>query len=856
MTVTEGATPSGCGWRRDISALSLNTDDYPLLRVRLRGRGTTPQYKVEVEYTDATTTSTGWIDAPADIEPKQVQLAASKIIKYLKLFSRSSTPNQTAMIDYDYSVVLKNPPLIPLEVEELVADLVTTRAVSGLKLKLLNDPLLGVTERRYSLDENLGTRTYDLSYNKHQSIFTGVTWNSSGKYGYCLYFLSSSSSRLETGYKTTIPASGALCISFWVKAAPGVSGIVCGFGKTIVSFNRVQFNWSSDKLRLYVKDDAGNILQHTTIEIIADNTWHHILGIVNPGDDIIEIYLDGDKDGEAAGTLGTITLDTYDLTFGCLHNDAGYTNYTTCYLDEIQIHNRSLNEKEAYNLSQYLPLSGAARAQPGNIVMVYLGAESENLVYKLITARIIDRTAGGEPNDPYLSLVCEDLGEILHERTFTKEYTTATQISTIVDEIVDTSAEDFYLEKDTTNRSIVNKFNQEGIWSLLEKLAEAATFSTGENGANFYVDPGGSLRFKRYGAFTCSHRVTDGGDGYTPNLHDIMVKESIKGNPRLVNDARIIVFEEANNPIDQDSWTESAEGWSSPDPTDSGYPQSDAGDKQAGTASIHFNTTNPGSEYRMRIGFPDINLDEFDQLSFMWKYGSGLSPENIDIRLQKGSWTWTLDSYNKTSIAPGAAASWHEKTVNIADLAASGNPGKTVNNLQIRAYRASGDLGTGGFLIDMLRFIRTEKAGTNSDVTSQQAYGKRVHRVVDKNITDIDYAGYVAANIVAHRKYPLVTARAIVPGRAQLGYRPPMIVTLTSVKDGILEQGFQIQRAQHIYTPSRGYTCTLDLVAAKTSTGAYEPKIPPIVDDMGMSLAMRMRILNESGLNSLRNVWK
>ncbi len=855
MTVTEGATPSGCGWRRDISALMLDTGNYPLLRVRLRGRGTTPQYKVEAEYTDATTTSTGWVDAPTDMQSKQVQLAASKTIKYLKLYARSNTPNQTAMIDYDYAAALKNPPLIPLEVEELIADLVTTTAVSGLKMKLLNDPLLGVTERRYSLDENLGTRAYDLSHSKHQGSFTGATWNSAGKYGYCLYFLAASNARLKTGYTTTIPADGALSISFWVKAASGASGVVCGFGKTIVSFNRVQFNWSSDKLRLYVKDDSENILQYTTTCLIADNTWHHILGIVNPSDDTIEVYVDGDKDGEAAGTLGAITLDTYDLTFGCLHNDAGYTNYTTCSLDEIQLISRALDEKEAYNLSQYPPLSGAARVQPGNIVMLYLGAESESLVYKLITARVIDRAAGGEPNDPYLSLVCEDLGEILHERTFTKEYTTATQISTIVDDIVDNSADEFYLEKDTTNRSIVNKFNQEGVWSLLEKLAEAATFSTGENGANFYIDSGGSLRFKRYGAFTCSHRVTDGGDGYTPNILDITVKKSIKGNPRLVNEARIIVFEEAYTPLDQDSWTESAEGWSSPDPTDSGYPQSDTGDKQAGTASIHFNTTNPGTDYRIRIGFPDTNLEEYDQISLMWKYGSGLSPENIDIRLQKGGWTWTLDSYNKTGIAPGAAASWHEKTVNIADLTASGNPGKTVNNLQIRAYRASGDLGTGGFLVDKLRFIRAEKAGTSSDTVSQQAYGKRVHRVVDKTITDIDYAGYVAANIVAHRKHPLVTARVLVPGRAQLGYRPPMTVTLTSLKDGILEQDFQIQRAQHTYTPSQGYLCTLDLAAAKTSTGAYEPKIPPNVDDIGMSLAMRMRILNESGLNSLRNVW-
>jgi len=42
--------------------------------------------------------------------------------------------------------------------------------------------------------------------------------------------------------------------------------------------------------------------------------------------------------------------------------------------------------------------------------------------------------------------------------------------------------------------------------------------------------------------------------------------------PRLANDVRVVIFEEETLPRDGDGWTESAEGWSSPDPTDSGYP--------------------------------------------------------------------------------------------------------------------------------------------------------------------------------------------------------------------------------------------------------------------------------------------
>jgi len=783
-----------------------------------------------------------------------LQLAAGKTVRYVKLYARSSTPNQTAMIDYDYAAVLRNPPLIPGELLELVADLVTTSAVSGLRLTMLNDPLLGVTERRYSLDENLGTRAYDLSRNRHRSGIVNATWNSGGVYGHCLYFLAGGSCRLDTGYKTTVAAAGALSVAFWVKASAGASGVVCGFGKTIgADWNRIQLNWSSDKLRLYVKDDAANVRQYTSSKTVADGDWHHVVGVIDPGGDEVLLYVDGELDGGAEGNLGVMTLDAHDLTFGCVHTGGGYSSYTTCYLDEPLVVSRALTADEAYMLSRQEPLSGAARAGAGNLVMVYLGAESETLVYKLVTARVIDRVALGEPDEPVVQLVCEDLGEILHERTFTKEYTSATLISTIVDDVMDQAGGEFYQDKDTTNRSIVNKFNEEGVWALLEKLAETATFASGETGANFYVDPGGTLHFKKYGAFACSEAVSDGSDGEAANILEIQVKESIKGSPRLVNDVKVIVFEAEHSPADQDGLTESAEGWSSPDPTDANYPQSDPGDKVAGTASVKYQFTGAGTQYRMRLNLPDLDISGFDRIRFYLKYGATLNIDDFDIKLWRNS-IWVTDYYEKTGVSPGAAASWVEYSVNMSAFSKTGNPGPIIDTVQIKANHSTG-IGTGGILVDKLRFIRDEKAGADSDAASQAAYGKRTLRLVDKTITDLDYAGYVAGNMVAHRKDPLVTAKVRVPGRGQLGYRPPMTVTLTSLKDGVDQRSFQIVRAQHRYTPGEGYECILDLVAARKPDGSYEPKIAPAVDDVGMSLALRLRLLGESGLNSLRNVW-
>jgi hypothetical protein len=856
MTAQEGATVNGAGWRRDLTHLNLGTDTYPLLRTRLRGRGTTPQYKVEAEYTDASITTSGWTDAPTEFTAKMIQLTPGKTIKHLKLYARSNTPNQSAHIDYDYSAIIQHPPLIPREVTMLEADLVTNIAVSSLIIKQVNDPLLGSTMRLYPLDENQGTTAYDLSPVEHNSSLVNTTWNQNGKHDGCIHLQAASNARLETGYKPTIQPNEAISICLWVKSDPGASNIIAGFGQTDTTWNRIQLNWSSDKVRLYVRDDTGNTLQYTTNTIVADNTWHHLSAIINPGTDQVKLYVDGIHDGGNTGPLNTITIDTHDLTIGCLHNDSGYSNYTTAYIDHVRILDREISIHEAYALATEKPLSGAAKAQPGDIVMLYIASRAENLVNKLFTGRIIDRVTGGDPDNPQLTLICEDLGEIIHERNFTYEYTSPTQISTIIDDIIDTTIPELYLEKETTNRAIINNFQDEGVWSILEKLAETATYPTGETGANFYTDPGGSLRFKPYGAFTCPHTLSDGSDGNQPNINEIQVRESIKASPKLANQVKIIIYEAEHNPPDQDSYTESADTWTSPDPTDAGYPQSDTGDKQQGTASIHYNTTNPGQLYRMRLELGEIDLTGLDQLSFMIKYGSGLTPETLEVRLQKSSWLWTSDQRVKTGIPPGSPATWSTITIQINTMTKTGNPGNIINHLEIRAATTQPDLGTGGFLIDQLYFTRTEKAGNATDPQSQLQYGIRAYRRVDKTITDLDYAGYIAENTLLHRANPVTIIKANTPGAAQPGYRPPMHINVTSRKDGLNQATFQIQRATHHYTPQTGYTTSLELIAAHASNGTYNPGTAPAPTTLGLEIGAWRRRQQEAELNTLQKPWK
>jgi hypothetical protein len=91
---------------------------------------------------------------------------------------------------------------------------------------------------------------------------------------------------------------------------------------------------------------------------------------------------------------------------------------------------------------------------------------------------------------------------------------------------------------------------------------------------------------------------------------------------------------------------------------------------------------------------------------------------------------------------------------------------------------------------------------------------------------------------------------------AQLGYRPPLMIEVTSLKDGIDGQTFQIQRARHIYRTDEGYSCSLELVAARKPDGTYEPRVAPVAFDVAAAMAALRRRQQEQQLNAVRTYWE
>ncbi len=146
----------------------------------------------------------------------------------------------------------------------------------------------------------------------------------------------------------------------------------------------------------------------------------------------------------------------------------------------------------------------------GDLVMIYLAAKDESLDQKLITGYITEKEASGDPGNPIVVITGSDLGQVFHDRTFTKKYMAATKISEIVKDIRDqelTEITGFSIED--TDNSITPEFNEEGVFNLLRKLANASR-KNGAYGYDFYVDPAGDLHFVPKQKYTCQEKIYAG----------------------------------------------------------------------------------------------------------------------------------------------------------------------------------------------------------------------------------------------------------------------------------------------------------------------------------------------------------
>ncbi len=158
----------------------------------------------------------------------------------------------------------------------------------------------------WKLDEKTGTTAADSSPFKNDGTlqnFTGNPWVP-GKIGNALSF-DGIDDYVWINVKKALPIYKGLgspySITFWVKAPLQSDKRVYSEGSSLS--NRPIFTLGSgytslghgDKLRVYIRNDAGHVFAQVSKTIVFDDKWHHVAWVDVSGKGVV--YVDGVRDG-------------------------------------------------------------------------------------------------------------------------------------------------------------------------------------------------------------------------------------------------------------------------------------------------------------------------------------------------------------------------------------------------------------------------------------------------------------------------------------------------------------------------------------------------------------------------------
>jgi len=198
------------------------------------------------------------------------------------------------------------------------------------------------------LDPNaiIGSQVRDLGSHGRHGTLSGTT-RVAGRYGGGLKF-NGTSDYLDTGHPMAIGATEVRTFLLHVKAASGVAGVVMGVGKQLNgTWNRMQLNWSADKLRAYVRDDDYVLASSETgTETVADGKWHLLVFIVDPGGDKVELWIDDVLGIDVSAAFGAINTSPVPLNYGCLDNKGERSEYSAVTLSDLRMYSRRLSVAE------------------------------------------------------------------------------------------------------------------------------------------------------------------------------------------------------------------------------------------------------------------------------------------------------------------------------------------------------------------------------------------------------------------------------------------------------------------------------------------------------------------------------
>ncbi len=226
---------------------------------------------------------------------------------------------------------------------------------NGTNTTLYNDSLVLMYnfDNVSALGEN-DTHVVDMSGNGNDGIVELSEWVSDGKYGGSFDFDSGSVQRINISTSPTLAMEqNSFTISAWIKATSGSKEMIYAYiGNESGVWS--QFRLGSDSVYMAVDDDVVKTTLTGDVDV-ADDTWHHIVGVRDIVEDKLKIYVDGEFDKSGTDNTGSLLSQSYSVI--------GYNVATDpCafdgQIDELRLYTRAfspdeISEMYKSNLNKY-----------------------------------------------------------------------------------------------------------------------------------------------------------------------------------------------------------------------------------------------------------------------------------------------------------------------------------------------------------------------------------------------------------------------------------------------------------------------------------------------------------------------
>ncbi len=213
----------------------------------------------------------------------------------------------------------------------------------------------------YQLDESSGPVSADSAGGNDLTLIGGAALSpSNGRVAGSIEF-DGVDDRAEAG-DVLDPQAGSYSVSLWFKRPQG--GSLSSDQVLISKGNRfstregwsINFSDQTQEVRFLINSsDDSSQRASTEVDVPTDDQWHHLVVIIDRGENVVRGYLDGDTSiwrsgggGPSSWSLGSVTdIDTDDpLTVGAVRDGSNAYMPFEGLVDEVRIYERVLTEVE------------------------------------------------------------------------------------------------------------------------------------------------------------------------------------------------------------------------------------------------------------------------------------------------------------------------------------------------------------------------------------------------------------------------------------------------------------------------------------------------------------------------------